>query len=192
MIIKGKFRDVLTGPGGRATGTGWTANSIVDDYGRFLAALMKKDFNRITGIEYMAVGSGCKDPDTFKEKVASFFNSGNLAAPYKDGEIWVWAAPVNKDDIKYLDPDGQETNRATDTLQVNVTFAENQPPETLVFNEFALLGIGMKEDQPDQPDTDKLFFVNYVAHGPITKDIRTVLTRTVKLTFPINKEEEES
>jgi hypothetical protein len=127
MKIKGEYRDILSKNGEVIVDTGWLSNVIVADYGRFLAALMKKDFNGQVGIDYMAVGSGSKDDVEFKSRVKSF-----------------------------------------------------------LFEEFALLGIDKESGSFVQ---EKLFFINYVDHGLITKDENMELTRTIILTFPIGKEE---
>ncbi len=58
------------------------------------------------------------------------------------------------------------------------------------FKEFALLGIDKNSD--NQFDTTRLFLVNYVSHGAITKDKDTELSRTIKLMFPMLEEKEES
>ncbi len=36
--------------------TGWHANTIEPDFGKLLAAVMKKENNEFVGIEYIAVG----------------------------------------------------------------------------------------------------------------------------------------
>ena len=75
MSIKGEYRDVLSKNGEVIVDTGWKSNAIVEDYGRFLAALMKKDFKETVGIDYMAVGSGSsKDSAVFREKVIKFID----------------------------------------------------------------------------------------------------------------------
>ena len=73
MNIKGEYRDVLSRNGTVIVDTRWKSNEIVDDYGRFLAALMKKAFEQKVGIEYIAVGSGSKGDVEFKRRVKSFF-----------------------------------------------------------------------------------------------------------------------
>ena len=204
MKIKGKYRDVLSRNGEVIVDTGWQSNVIVADYGKFLAALMKKDFiNEKVGIDYMAVGSGSTDYVEFKKKVADFkknviryfkkLNNSN-SGPYSDANCWVWAKEIEADDIKYVNDDDDEVvNGVTNRLRIEVTFRkeekgeEPEPSEkTLEFKEFALLGID-KEGGKFVPK--KLFFINYVDHGPITKDKSMVLTRTIILTFPIEKEE---
>jgi hypothetical protein len=351
MRIKGEYRDVLSKDGEVIKDTGWKSNVIVEDYGRFLAALMKKDFEGLVGIEYMAVGGGSENYVEFKEKVEEFFKlgrylfcwdsvpgddserllkyfkdehkivlgenvkitkpsdktiqifeaeisakitldevkatleigdlrtqdlkvkteedklniySGSWNLPHKpgSGDYWVWAKKIDVDAIKYLNPylfsigdgaledklnsdiipevlkekfrtkgiplsdtatvkktenkwvitdeekkkkylimkeveklniylcinlEGEEVDTVTNRLRIDVTFGKNEPlEETLEFEEFALLGI----DKDDTFDTDKLFFINYVDHGVITKDKNMELTRSIRLTFPIGEKEE--
>ena len=194
MKIKGEYRDILSRNGEVIVDTCWKSNAIVEDYGRFLAALMKKDFIKgQVGIEYMAVGSGSKDYAEFKSKVESFFKKGSLDQPYKpeSDDNWVWAKEIEADRIKYLDEEGEVIDDSdkiiTNRLTIDVTFGKGEPSEeTLEFKEFALLGID-KEGDIFVPK--KLFFINYVDHGLITKDESMVLTRTIILTFPIGKEE---
>jgi hypothetical protein len=205
MKIKGEYRDVLSRDGAVILDTGWQSNVIVADYGRFMAALMKKDFERQVGIDYMAVGSGSdNDSAVFKDNVVEFFNE-NKSCPLEVGEkgkedyYWVWAKEIKVDDIKYVNDDDDEVVKGvvTNRLKIEVTFRkeeEREEPEpsedTLEFKEFALLGIDRNIDGTFKKNIDgtfKLFFINYVGHGPITKDKSMVLTRTIILTFPIGK-----
>ena len=189
MKIKGEYRDVLSRNGEVIADTGWKSNTIVEDYGRFLAALMKKDFKEQVGIEYMAVGSGSdNDSAVFKGKAVEFFNwlnEGNLG-PLKGADYWAWAKKIDVGKIKYRDDQGKVTNK----LEMEVIVEKKEPSEeTLVFKEFALLGIDKNSDGTF--DTNKMFFINYVEHGPIAKDKDMELTRDIKLTFPIEEKEEE-
>lgn len=192
MIIKGEYHDVLHQNDNIVSDSGWRSNKIVQDCGKFLAALMKKHFGEAVGVEYMAVGSGSTDPELFKTdpeqfkayleqfkgKVKSFFLNGS---PPPFGDDWVWAKQILVEDIKFLTPEGNETTSPTNRIKIDVTFEETEPSlQTLVFKEFALVGV----DGSLEPD--KLFMINYVAHGPITKDKSMKLTRTVRLTFPID------
>jgi hypothetical protein len=198
MKIKGKYRDVLSRDGAVIVDTGWHSNVIVVDYGRFLAALMKKDFNDTVGvgIDYMAVGSGSIVYADFKKKVESFFkelNNGNLGPYFPDETCWVWAKKIERGDIKYLNDEDKVVNDVTNRLRIEVTFRKEEEAEepepsakTLEFREFALLGID--KNSGGTFDTDKMFFINYVDHGLITKDKSMVLTRTVILTFPVKEE----
>lgn len=167
---------------------GWRSNTIVADYGRFLAALMKKEFPVPVGIEYLAVGSGSQDDSQFKDKVAAFFNWLNedpaRTGPMFLGENWVWAKKIGPGDISYLDGLGDTTNDVTNRVELQVKFEQNEPTEkTLSFQEFALLGINKNEEGIF--DTGRLFLINYVTHGVITKDKDTELSRAIKLIFPI-------
>ena len=210
MKIKGKYRDILSRNGEVIVDTGWQSNVIVADYGKFLAALMKKDFERQVGIDYMAVGSGSNnDYAVFKDKVNDFFdkdepNEGKsdpleVGEKGKDDYYWVWAKKIEAGDIKYVNDDDEEVvNGVTNRLRIEVTFGkeekgeEPEPSEkTLEFKEFALLGIDRNTDGTFKKNIDgtfKMFFINYVDHGSITKDKNMELTRTIILTFPIGTE----
>lgn len=182
MKIKGEYRDVLSRNGEVIVDTGWQSNVIVADYGRFLAALMKKDFEQKVGIDYMAVGSGSKGDVEFKRRVKSFFDP--LSTESKD--YWVWAKEIDVSDIKYLTND-EEVTDVTNRLKIDVTFGKNEPPgDSFEFEEFALLGF----NKNDTFGTKRLFFINYVGHGPITKDKNMELTRSIRLTFPVEEKEE--
>lgn len=180
MNIKGIYRDVLINNGEVIEDRGWNSNEIVEDYGVFLAALMKKDLKDI-GIEYMTVGGGSDGAASFKERVISFFKKEST-------DIWVWAKKIDAvKDIKYLDEDDKEIadpTIKTNKLKIVVEFSKDEPSsdETLVFKEFALLGID------SLLNTDTMFLINYVNHGEITKNTNMVLTRTVNLTFPTGGE----
>lgn len=168
-------------------------NTIAADYGRFLAALMKKDLGNSTGIDYIAVGSGSENEEEFKSRIEKFFNDGTGEPLIEDEEKWwVWAKLINKDNITYLGEDDNEIENdmeITNKLKIEVTIEENEPSEeTFDFFEFALVGVGKADD--DSLITSKMFLINHVSHEQITKDNSMKLTRTIKLTFPINNEEE--
>ena len=192
MQINGAYRDILKCSGREIEDFGWRHNDIAKDFGRFLAALMKKDFNKLAGIDYLAVGGGSGGYDEFKEGVKSFFNSANsdpkvLDRPFtpQSKSYWVWAKKIveTEDKIKYLGEDGNETDAITNKILVHISLKEGVPPHDtpLEFKEFALLGIGLVGDKFD---VDKMFFVDYVNHPTITKDKNTQLIRDIKLTFP--------
>jgi hypothetical protein len=135
----------------------------------------------------MAVGGGNKNETIFKTNVKSFFETPDK--PFEAvGGGWAWAKKIDESDMEYLDDDKEVSGKVTNRLEIRVVFGEGVPVEekTLVFEQFALLGI----DKPEgNPDTDKIFFVDYVKHGPITKDASSKLTRTVVLTFPLGEGE---
>ena len=194
-IIKGNYRDILKKEGKVPADFGWKCNTIVTDYGRFLAALMKKDFHAPVGIEYLAVGSDNQGGAEFRDKVVEFFQRLNENPTHKgplfQGNNWVWAKPIGPVNIQYLDSVGYETQDITNTLKLELKFAKNEPlEETLEFREFALLDIDKTKD--NLFDTSRLFLINYASHGTITKDKDTELSRTIKLTFPMIEEKEES
>lgn len=195
MKIKGKYKDVLTKNGKVIKDFGWKSNTIVQDYGRFLAALMKKEFQPPIGIEYIAVGdSGTEnDPDAFRTLLVEYFdwlNQGNTG-PLIQNNHWVWIKQIEAGNMKYLDENDNEVPENQDTitnkLKIEVIINKNEPSsDTFDFKEFALLGIAKNQD--DTFNTQRLFLINHVSHGQITKDNTMELTRTIKLTFPINEE----
>lgn len=196
MNIKGKYQDILKQNGKVLWDFGWKSNEIVQDYGRFLAALMKRDFDGQVGIEYIAVGNYA-DLDIFKGKALDFFNwcnqgdSGPLWSTESAGSTkkWIWAKKIEPGNMKYLDQDDNEIDTITDKLKIDITFIRMEPSEeTFDFKEFALVGI-YKDPDSNLFDTTKMFFINYVNHGQIIKDNSMELSRTIKLTFPIIKEE---
>jgi len=86
---------------------------------------------------------------------------------------------------EYLSDDGAVTNR----LKIDVMVKPKEPSEgTFEFREFALLGIDKKPN--GEFNTTKMFFINYVDHEIITKDMSMELTRTIELTFPIKEKQE--
>lgn len=190
LKIEGEYRDIICRKGEVITDNGWKSNAIVEDCGRFLAALMKKDFlGQAIGVEYIAVGTGSDgDPDYFRDKLSDYFKWLNqeIAAPPNG----VWAKKI--EDIKYLDEEDNEVTNTdiTNKLKISVTFEENEPPgDTFDLKEFALVGI-RKDPDTSKFDTERMFLINYVDHGVIQKDNKMELSRTIKLTFPIEKETE--
>ncbi|NIM10479.1 MAG: hypothetical protein GTO45_00675 [Candidatus Aminicenantes bacterium] len=187
MRVRGKYRDVLIKCQEPVLDTGWKSNTIVQDYGLFLAGLMKKEFNRKIGIEYILVGSGSEEFTAFKQKAVDYFNWLNTGAsgPYVSESYWIWAKPIESDNVKFLDADDLEVTEVTHRLMIDVTIQEHEPSEdTFDFREFGLLGID--KDELGKFVTDRLYFINYVTHGQITKDSNMELSRCIKLTFPIN------
>ena len=188
--IKGEFNDVLRKNGKVMEDRGWWSNTIVKDYGKFLAALMKKEESMEgVGIEYMAVGGGMDaDEDRFKQYVKGYFkpSAKTNQEPHWEGDYWVYVKKIDPGNIKYLQSDEEtiEVSEITNILKIDVTFAKREPAgENLEFRHFALLGINEKKSY------ETMFFINFVDHGVITKDTNTELIRTVKLTFPGGEKE---
>jgi hypothetical protein len=196
MNIKGMYRDILTRDASVIFDPGWRSNKIVADYGRFMAALMKKQFPLPVGVEYLAVGSGNEGEDAFKQRVGAYFTRLNgepaFSGPLfldETNENWVWAKKIEEADVKYLNELGDiSIDVVTNRLGLDVVFAQNEPSvETLGFREFALLGI--HRDDGGVFDVTRMFLINYVSHGTITKDKDTELSRSIKLIFPIDEVE---
>ncbi|MBN2250986.1 MAG: hypothetical protein JW724_02790 [Candidatus Altiarchaeota archaeon] len=192
LKIVGVYRDRLYSDDGIAVDFGWRSNAIVADFGRFLAALMKRDFEKKVGIEYMAFGGGNGSDAKFKDCVKSFFDSKRELPYMADDGRWAWAKKIDDSKMEYLINDDQVendgvTNEVTNRLRIEVEIDKAKPvTETLIYEEFALLGI---DESGDGPDTSKMFFVDYVKHAPITKDASMKLTRTIVLTFPLGEGE---
>jgi hypothetical protein len=187
LKIVGVYRDELYSDEGLVVDSGWKSNAIVADFGRFLAAIMKRDyFKNKVGIEYMAFGGGNKSEDTFKSSVKSFFK--NPDKPFEADGRWAWAKKIDDSDMEYLGDDDQiATKGVTNRLRIKVDIDKNEPVKDLLFyEEFALLGI---EESNGKPDPNKMFFVDYVNHKRIPKDASMKLTRTVVLTFPLGEGE---
>ena len=181
MNIKGEYRDILSRNGDMLMDTGWKSNTIVADYGRFLAALMKKDFEgQAVGIEYMAVGGGSEGAAKFKGRVERFFDR----EPKPEDE-WVWAKKIDADSMIYLDERDNDVSDPTNKLAITVEFGQNEPSgDTSKLKEFALLGI---YEDSGTFNTEKMFFINYVSHGLITKYADAKLDRTIILPFPFEE-----
>lgn len=184
LKIKGQYRDIVYRKGKVVTDKGWKSNAIVEDCGRFLAALMNKDFyEQATGVEYIALGTGSgENPELFKTKLSDYFIQINTSAN-TDPLNGVWAKEIV--DIKYLDEADNEVTDITNKLKISVTIEENEPSgDTFNLKEFALVGI-CKDPVTNLFDTQRMFLINYVDHGVITKDNTMELSRTIKLAFPI-------
>jgi len=186
MNIKGQYRDVIIRHGKVLQDRGWKSNTIVPDYGRFLAALMKKYFQQPVGIEYILVGSSSIDFAAFKKKATDYFNwlnEGN-SGPYVIESYWIWAKPIEPANVKFLDEKDVGAAQVTHRLMIDVAMQKDEPgKDTFNFREFGLVGI---DKDKGAFITDRLYFINYVAHGQITKDSSMELSRTIKLEFPIN------
>ena len=86
-FVTGRYKDTLRKGDAAILATEWRANSIQPDFGRFFAALLKKDFGKQVGIEYLLVG-GPMDPSSptayahpqggdygFRDRVCKYFRS---------------------------------------------------------------------------------------------------------------------
>lgn len=194
MKIRGEFRDVLSRNGEIIEDRGWRSNTIVAEFGNFLAAIMKKDFqDKPVGIEYMAVGSKSNTVDEFRNRVEGFFSDWNenpgfdSTKPRGDpGDPWIWVKKIEESEITYLK--ALDINQVTNMLQISVDFSENEPKsdQPRTFEEFALLGILEKSD--GKFVKDRMFFINHATHGTIEKTASMTINRTVNLTFPVNQE----
>lgn len=192
--IKGEYRDVLSRNGKLLEDRGWRSNTIVADFGLFLAALMKKDFTKQVGLEYLAVGHGSNETN-FKNCVKLFFAGKSvgqdpLPIEYNIDDIeWIWAKKI--DTVSYLH-DQHIQQGVSNELEITISMPPGTPEtpnqEPLEFSEFALVGVDEKEGESEGGsvfNVDKLFLVNYVKHGVITKDSKMSLDRTIHLKFPI-------
>ena len=166
--------------------------AIDEDYGKLQAALMKKDFSKMTGIDFIAVGGGGDQGlAEFKKDVKTLFTKYRTdvpAAPLKlDGGRWVWAKRIEPDtDINYLNEEDKAVKSVTRKIRVEVSFDKGVPStETLDFSRFALLAIDLNDKGEFNPEM--MFFVDYVSHDPITKDETTKLVRDIVIDFPVTE-----
>ncbi|AKB18674.1 hypothetical protein [Methanosarcina sp. WWM596] len=129
-----------------------------------------------------------------------------------DADNWVWAKKITDGEVEYLSVDKETkeetvSKTVTNMLRISITFEKNIPDcdDSLKFEEFALLGYYDLETETNEEINEetnketneeknketiketKIFFVNYATHGTITKEQDMTLTRTIKLTFPINQ-----
>jgi hypothetical protein len=180
MEMSGKFRDIIRTGNKVVEDRGWRSNSINEDFGKFLAALLKKGKDGITSWEFF-IGIGKTSNDntkTFKENIRSFFAEPKPGAPYEDGKgNWAWAKQITPDMIEYLTPDDTSSNLITNRLQIVVKFESAEPDSsTRELTEFSLLA---------KTETG-IYLMNYATHGTISKSNSMTLDRTVILTFPQN------
>lgn len=217
MKIKGKYRDILTSNGIEAVDTGWRSNTIVEDFGRFMAALMKKDSNfdvttkELTGVDYIAFAAfdsanfgnvgDTKITDTdlktvVQEMLRKNTDPNKLLDPFHSTDstkpinfplpFYVWAKKIEKDSIKYLDTNGNQSNSPTNEIGMTIVVEELEPPKqetlgTLYFKEFCLFGVAKKPNGSINPDF--IFFINHVVHEFISKTPSLKLTRAIRLKF---------
>lgn len=164
--------------------------AIDEDYGKLLAALMKKDFFRMAGIDFIAVGGGgAAGQAEFKKDVKALFKGlkDDPAVPLKpEGGRWVWAKRIVPEEISYLDEQDKVVKTVTRKIRVEVSFDKGVPSiESLDFSRFALLAIDSFKDGSFNPEM--MFFVDYVTHDPITKDETTKLVRDIVIDFPVKE-----
>ncbi len=96
----------------------------------------------------------------------------------------MWAKEILPGDLKYIDHLDIETSTVTQRLKIDINFTQAEPAQgTYIFKEFGLLGID--KDPQGKSIIDRVYFINYVAHGQVTKDNTMQFSRTVKLLFPM-------
>jgi hypothetical protein len=178
-MTRGQFRDIIVLDEHNVFDSGWRSNSIADDYGKFLAAQMRGDYNG--RIKYLAIGGGGADgtpeerASSFKNKIIQFFKEGKKEP---NGVVdWVWAKEIDSKNIDYIDENSNAVKENTNRLQVRVELKKDEPKaETaLQLTEFGLLIC------PDNDDA--IYLLNYVSHAPIGKTKDMTLDRTIELTF---------
>lgn len=200
MVVKGIYRDIISRSKKVIFDAGWNSNSITIEFGKLLTALMKKHFTKPLGVEFLAVGKVAGRENEFRTKVKAYFtqcNAGNTN-PIDDGTTWVWAKKVTADDMEFLNAGDEVVHTGiTNTLRVKVTFLgtdsvegggtiiEPAAEKSFEFTDFSLVSVPW-DSETNTYDVDNLHLINYVKHGAITKDTGMELTRTIKLTFPIN------
>lgn len=171
FMIKGRYRDVQTGPYGKVDDRGWCPNSIVRDCNRLMAALMKRQ-EGMQGILYLAVGEG--------EKIWDDSLPGPSADASKLSHEWIRQA-VQPEQIVFIDANGQPTDMPSEHLEITVTLNG----ATLVtggvksLREFGLFG----GDATEKPDSG--YLINYVIHPRIDFMPKATLTRQMRLHFGI-------
>ncbi len=198
MNIQGKYKDILSENNEIVYNPGWKSNRIVPDYGKLLAALMKKEFLltsylQTVGIEYIAIGSvKNSNEDEFKNLLVQYFNQVNTSsswAPFVDPgdpNKWIWAKKIEADtQIEYLnESDEVVLDTITNKLRLSLKLEKTEPLDnTFVLNEFSLFSVPQKSDGTF--DENNIFLINYVSHGDITKVNSMELSRTIQLTFPL-------
>jgi hypothetical protein len=161
--------------------------AIDEDYGKLLAALMKKDFIKMTGIDFIAVGGGgAAGQAEFKKDVKALFKELKDAPLKLEGGRWVWAKRILPEEISYLDEQDKVVKTVTRKIRVEVSFDKGVPPkESLDFSRFALLAIDSPKEGLFNPEM--MFFIDYVTHDPITKDETTKLVRDIVIDFPVKE-----
>ena len=199
--MSGKFRDVIRAGNKVIEDSGWRFNSINEDFGKFLAALLKGGKDGITSWEfYIAIGKTSNDnsserTETFRNNIISFFGEPNK--PYVDAKKnWAWAKKITPDMIVYLLPDGTSSNSITNKLRIVVNFELAEPDSsTWELTEFSLLAkvekpVSSTRELTEFSSSTKveigIYLMNYAIHGTITKSNSMNLDRTVVLTFPLN------
>jgi hypothetical protein len=177
-LIKGIYRDILTGTANQLLyDSGWHNNTIVDNGRILLAGLMKQD--TFTGIHHLTVGQGETNwdaqwnTDTPPTPAISDFDLSN---PYDP--------PIGVSDLNlvYLDNQDNVVTTPTTRLQITATLAAGYPPpldplKTYPLREFGLFGVF-------DPDSANIpYMINSVRHPVIHKDESATLTRIIRLSF---------
>lgn len=169
--LKGIYRDVLLGPGGRVRfDSGWTPNTVVDR-GRALLAAFLGNRPATLGIQFLAVGRGLPQWDE---------EGPPPPDPAATDLLDRHAPPIPVADLNlaYLDGGGNVVEGPTTRLQVTATLEAGYPevvaPATAYpLREFGLFG---SFDGGD-------FMINSVRHAVIHKDPASTLIRVIRLSL---------
>ena len=181
ILIKGMYRDIITGPTGALIfDSGWNSNTIVRNCRVLIAGFMKNDTP--SGIQCLVVGQG---KDEWDEKWNSSDPPGpapqttdHLEAPYDPPITLSRVAGQGFIEIDYLDElDKPVVSGVTSRLQLKAIL-EPGYPAPVQFNTYPLREFGLFGEFGGQK-----FMINCVRHPVIYKDSAATLVREIKLYF---------
>lgn len=181
ILIKGKYRDVVTGPDGRLIfDSGWHSNTIVNSCRVLIAGFMRND--SATGISCLVVGRGRDEWDAAWSSPAppgpAPPTAGDLESPFDPPLTVAHVAGRGYIEFDYLDEaDKPVMSGMTSRLQVKAVLEPGYPaPE--VFNTCPLREFGLFGEFGGQR-----YMINCVRHPAIYKDASATLVREIRLYF---------
>ena len=168
-MLKGIYRDIIRKDTVLQSDSGWRSNRIVSSCDRLLAALLKNT-NGISGISYLAIGTGDKSWDTTPPSPTP-----DALHLFKEVKRY----PVTNAQISFIDFSEITSADPTGTLLITMTISGSSLTNgtAVQLREFGLFG----GNATGNANSGNL--IDYIIHPRIDITPDLTIERTVKLVF---------
>lgn len=141
-------------------------NTIVQNIGKLIASLMKGQ-SGYNGVKYWAVGAGSTQWDVVNPPQAEVTDTKCVAEIFRKA--------ITSDDITFVDASGEPTTTVTNSIQITVTFTENEANGQ--WREFSIFGGNATATK------DSGLALNHKNHGLIVKTNTMTIERKIRFIF---------
>lgn len=141
-------------------------NTIVENIGKLIACLMKGQTG-YGGVKYWAVGTGSTLWDVSNPPTASTTDTKCVSELFRKA--------INPTDITFVDSAGTPTETVTNSIQITVTFTEDEANGQ--WREFSIFGGNATATK------DSGLALNHKTHGLIVKTSSMTIERKIRFIF---------